>query len=239
MRPSPIALLGGAALLAAVPAVRAQGPIDGLAPEARDRYQAGLTAYEARDFQAAARDFAAAYALDPRREILFAEAQATRLSGDCPAATRLFERFLATAPPAQQVEATRLALARCQAAPPESPPIAARPAPPAAGPMVAPPAPRPPRWYHDRLALALAGAGVVAIGAGAALLASATARDAEAGAARTFDAYRARRASAETRWRWGALGVVTGSALFAAGAGRFVWVELESGQARALLGGRF
>ena len=56
----------------------------------------------------------AAYALEPRREILFAEAQATRLGGDCRAAVPLYERFLATDPPPRQVEAARIALGRCR-----------------------------------------------------------------------------------------------------------------------------
>ena len=86
-----------------------------LPPEARAHYESAMAHYAAKEYEAAISELALAYAAEPRREILFAQAQATRLAGDCPAALPLYERFLATSPPARQVEATRIAVARCAA----------------------------------------------------------------------------------------------------------------------------
>lgn len=97
---------------------------------ARRLYDAGMQSYATRDYVAAAQSFAQAYAIDPQREILFAQAQATRLGGDCPAAVPLYRRFLATDPPARQVDATRIALARCETAAAASPDAGSPAAPP-------------------------------------------------------------------------------------------------------------
>jgi hypothetical protein len=75
----------------------------------------GLGHYAARDFHRAIAEFEAAFALAPRPELLFAEAQAFRLDGDCPRALELYHRFLATHPPPLQVQATQLGLDRCAA----------------------------------------------------------------------------------------------------------------------------
>jgi len=145
-----------------------------------------MALYAAHDFRAAARELEAAYALEPRREILFAQAQATRLAGDCAAALPLYQRFLASTPPQQQIEATRIAMTRCQepavSAPAPRPPLAAAPA--VIARTMAPPVAvavrsRPP-FYRDWKGDLLVGAGLVAGGVGAALMASAAATDADA-----------------------------------------------------------
>jgi tetratricopeptide (TPR) repeat protein len=85
----------------------------GPSAEAEAGYVRGLAHYAARDFHRAIAEFEAAFALDPRPELLFAEAQAFRLDGDCPRALELYRRFLATRPPPLQVQATQLGLDRC------------------------------------------------------------------------------------------------------------------------------
>jgi hypothetical protein len=192
--------------------------------QAKARYDQAMSLYAARQYQAAIGAFQEAYALDPRREILFAQAQATRLSGDCLAALPLYQRFLDTQPPPQQVEATRIAVARCEAATVTSP-RAARADPP---PVVAAPPPSPPPWYSDRAGAALVGAGVIGVGAGVALVASARSLDEQARAARDrYDTAAGLRDRAERRWAWGVGAIVAGSALVAAGVGRYVWVGLH------------
>jgi hypothetical protein len=149
---------------------------------ARERYEEGLRLYGARDFAGAIRLFEEGFALEPRREFLFAEAQAHRLAGDCARAVPLYQRFLETTPSPIQVDATRLGLDRCDkqeaaaaaraaassAAPPRAPP------PPQAGrgqdgrePIPAAPA-RPERrpFWLDPPGLVAAGAGVAALGVG-------------------------------------------------------------------------
>jgi tetratricopeptide (TPR) repeat protein len=86
-----------------------------MTPAARALYERGLSRYADHDFEGAVRDFEAGFAVEPRREFLFAEAQAHRLRGDCARAISCYERFLATHPPAIQIEATELGLQRCRA----------------------------------------------------------------------------------------------------------------------------
>ena len=206
-------------------------------PEAKVRYDEAMALYAAHQYRAAILAFEAAYALDPRREILFGQAQATRLAGDCAAALPLYERFLATNPPPQQVAATRIAVARCAAAAStaQGPPRA--PAPPAV--VVAPAAP-PPRWYRDRSGGILIGAGLLGVAGGAALIASAHAADDDARAERNrYDAAAALRDKAERRWAWGVGALAVGSALIAAGVGRYVWLVVRPDGGGVGVGGRF
>jgi tetratricopeptide (TPR) repeat protein len=203
-------------------------------PEAKVRYDEAMGLYAAHQYRAAIAAFEAAYALDPRREILFGQAQATRLAGDCPAALPLYDRFLATGPPPQQVEATRIAVARCQSAP------AVPSRTPAPAVIATPPPPPPPRWYNDRVGGALVGAGLVGVGAGVALIASARSADDQARAVKDrYDTAVGLRDRAERRWGWGLGALITGSVLIAAGAGRYVWVGLHPRGATVSAGSRF
>jgi tetratricopeptide (TPR) repeat protein len=191
-------------------------------PEARALYDRGLARYQAKDYAAAIAAFEAGFALEPRREFLFANGQARRLSGDCRDAVPLYQRFLEMSPPAVQASATHIALARCA-----QQMAAERPAPPP--PVVVPPAPPPappPPWTHDRWGAALLGAGVVGLGVGAGFLAASFAAlppDNEP----TRASYEAARATAETRHTIAVVGLVGGGALAAAGVARYAWVRHE------------
>lgn len=242
------------------PASDAGAPPDGAgasAPErARAAYQAGMVRYAARDFAAAARLFAEAQAVDPRPETLFAQAQSTRLAGDCPAAVGLFQAFLAGNPPPRQVEATRLALARCApqaaaVAPQPTPAAQPRPRPPEspralpAPPLLPPPAlvstSKDPagRWYRDRAGGALLLGAVALAGAATVLFISAHGADADARRAPLLDGYQERREAAESRARWAAVATVSAAVLGAAAAGRYLWVARAGGASSAGVGARF
>jgi tetratricopeptide (TPR) repeat protein len=193
-------------------------------PEARAHYERGLSYYAARDFGAAVRELEAGYALDPRREFLFAEAQAYRLAGDCERALPLYRRFLDSDPPPLQVEATRLALDRCAAAAREA---AARPVqPPVKQPApVRPPAREPRHWALDPAALGTAAAGLIALGIGVAFLVSSNrARDgAEAMSGTsdgTHDGFDSLWATAERRRTFALWGFAGAAALLGTAAAR-------------------
>jgi hypothetical protein len=101
-----------------VPAAHAGGKENGASPSgatasAAAHFQRGGAHYAARAFEAAILEFQAAYDLEPRREYLFAWAQAERLSGDCVSALVLYDRFLATHPPGRQEGAAQENRALC------------------------------------------------------------------------------------------------------------------------------
>ena len=167
-----VLLLGGAVSLpaaarAAEPTAAAPdsgpGELEGpMHPAAQALYDRALKKFETHDYAAAIGDLEEGFALDPRREFLFAEAQAKRLGGDCRGAVVLYQRFLTTRPPALQIDATQIALARCAQELAKKPEVVIMTPPPAPP----PPKPAPPRWTRDPWGLALTGAGVVALGIG-------------------------------------------------------------------------
>ena len=197
-----------------------------MTPEARVHYDEGLRLYGDHDFAAAIREFEAGFALEPRREFLFGEAQAYRLAGDCARAIPLYERFLGSGPSALQVDATRLALDRCARRPA---PIAVRPAPPVVAPAKLPAAPQAerPSWWRDRWAWGAIGAGLAATGVGLGfIIASHNAADEANGPGTTRYADYARLwDTAERRQTIGGTALAAGGGLLAAGAVRFLWVR--------------
>jgi len=150
-----VLLLGGVAHAQPSPKQRA----DAAFAAAREHYAAG-------DYAAAARDFEAAYALDPDPAYLFNIAQAYRFAHDCAAAGRNYQRFLAEVPDApnrEKVIAYLTEMNSCAEQQARPPSLQAPPPPPAP-----PPAPPPvaPRADHRRAGLLLAAGGAVALGVG-------------------------------------------------------------------------
>jgi tetratricopeptide (TPR) repeat protein len=243
-----------AAIALALPArARAADAATEMNGQARDLYELGMAHYRARGFSEAVRAFESAYQLDPQREILFALAQATRMSGDCPAAVPLYERFLATHPPERQVEATRIALGRCRERAAIEAAVKTRPTdpklalnrdgpPPAAAVFRAPPPPRPrPAWYRDPATAVLAAAAAVSAGAGVGLLVAARLADREHRDAASYGQADERHAAARNRQRWAAAALVGGAA-FTIGAGaRWAWLRVSTGrrEVAVALGTRF
>jgi hypothetical protein len=201
-----------------------------MSDEVRGHWERGLAAHAARQYQAASAAFEVCYRLDPRREFLFAWAQAARLAGDCRTASSLYRRYLHADVSARQAEAARGQLAVCEAA------LAARaeatPDRPgeAGAPVVerrvesAGPAPKPvmpvevqPRapWYLDVWGDVLAGAGVAAVTAGTLMYVS-SARDASSNAP-TYGAYAGRFADARRTRVVAIVALGAGTALVTAG----------------------
>ncbi|HVR61962.1 MAG TPA: hypothetical protein VMU50_08690 [Polyangia bacterium] len=222
----------GAWLVARAAVTVAQAPPADAAPPmseaARAHYDRGLALFAAKDYRAAIAELAAGFAIEPRREFLFAEAQAQRLGGDCRGAVALYQRFLATEPPAIQVSAAQVGLARCAQQMATAPP----PAPLIPTPAPAVPAPSVDRgpWYRDAAGGVLLGAGIVAAGVGAGLVISAA--DAT-NTGVTYDDYSQKRASIERRWNIGAVALAAGAVL--AGAGVFRYQRLRAAESAAAI----
>jgi hypothetical protein len=189
-------------------------------PAAQALYDRALKGFETHDYAGAIRDLEAGYALDPRREFLFAEGQAKRLGGDCRGAVVLYQRFLATKPPPLQVDATQIALARCAQELARKPEVVVVTPPPPP-----PPKPAPVRWSHDPWGLALTGTGVVALGVGVGYLLAAEMARSDAENTTSYAAYASRWSTASTRADVALTALAVGAALTAAGVTRFVLVR--------------
>jgi hypothetical protein len=215
----PTSAVGGPAPPAApTAAADVEGP---MRPEATTLYRRGLERFAARDYAAAIADLEAGYAIDPRREFLFAEGQAKRLAGDCKGAVALYQRFLATNPTGVQANATQMALGRCAQHLAEHPEVVV-----VEPPRPPPPPPTPPiKWWRDPFGLGFAGAGVVGIGVGIGFIAASSVAQHDAENARLYDPYDQRWSTAESRWGVGVGTLALGTALTAVGVARFVVVR--------------
>ena len=198
--------------------------------DARAHYDRGLALYAEKDYPGAIAELQAGYALDPRREFLFAEAQARRLSGDCKNAVPLYQSFLASGPDEVQVNATHIALGRCAAqmasAPPPAPDPRRASSPPALALPARPPATpaTPPPWFQDLAGGALLGAGVVGIATGTiAMVGMASARD-DARGSLIYQDYARHWDTARSRERIAIIGFAAGAALTGAAIIRYVRV---------------
>src|SRR5688572_19809072 len=70
-----------------------------LLPEAQPHFERATAAYEARDYDGALVALRAAYAIDPRPDLVYAQAQAQRMAGRCADAIETYRAFLALQPP--------------------------------------------------------------------------------------------------------------------------------------------
>jgi tetratricopeptide (TPR) repeat protein len=225
-----MALLIWMALAGAAPGhAHAEDAVDTMSADARAHYDRGLALYAAKDYPAAIAALRAGYTLDPRREFLFAEAQALRLSGDCKSAVPLYQSFLTSGPDEVQVNAAHIALGRCAAQMASAPPAAPAPAPrtPAPPTLAIPPRPpaAPPPWYQDLAGGALLGAGVLAVAAGAGFsIGALTARD-DANQQASYPAYAQRWDTAHSRERIAVIAFAAGVVLTSAAVIRYVRVR--------------
>ena len=227
-------MLGGAVSLPA--AVRAAAPtaaapdsgpgeLEGpMHPAAQALYDRALKKFESHDYAAAIGDLEEGFALDPRRELLFAEAQAKRLGGDCRGAVVLYQRFLTTKPPPLQIDATQIALARCAQELAKKPEVVIMTPPPAPP----PPKPAPPRWTRDPWGLALTGTGVVALGVGLGYLLAAESARGDAENAPTYAVYASHWSTAGARLDVAIGALAIGAALTATGVARFLLVRRQA-----------
>jgi tetratricopeptide (TPR) repeat protein len=214
-----------------------------MSDEARAHYERGLALYGEKDYAGAIRELDAGYALDPRREFLFAEAQAHRLNGDCQSAVPLYKRFLDSDPDDVQVNAAHIALARCaeQMATAPAPPVRAAATSTTSPttttvPVLSPsgsPAPAGP-WYKDTLGGVLAGAGIAALAVGTGFsLAALSARDDANHNAATLPDYKSRWSTAGGRSQIADGAFAAGAALTGAAIYRYWHVRRAHGRAAA------
>jgi tetratricopeptide (TPR) repeat protein len=185
--------------------------------QARTHFDKALADYSAANYRAASVEFELAYGLDARRELLFAWAQAERLSGNCDRAVMLYKRFLEQSPTeAEAAKATRQ-IDRCGGSPTTTPSddvAVERPAPP-------PPAPAPPReversrWWVGLVA----GGGAIAV-TGGVFVVLAHSDDNAAAAATVYGDARHFADEADTRRAIGVAALATGGALVVGG---FAW----------------
>ena len=166
-------------------------------PSATQEYDRGIALYLDGNYAASVRAFSRSYAIEPRRETLFAWAQAERLQGNCPKAIELYDRYLTQDPPAAQVPIVREHLARCRSV------------------ILSP-------WYTDVPGDILVGTGAVGLVAGTWFLASSVRTRNERDAA-TTDADYLRLAKEARRERIvGLVALGAGAAAVTAGIIRFV-----------------
>jgi len=175
----------------------------------------GIEFYAEKQYELAIVEFRAGFALDPRRDFLFALAQAERLSGDCPTAVIYYKRFVQTNPSDHQREAARVNMKRCGRALESGP--SGRPAKPteaalrdAEGAKNVPPAmpvgvvanddrsSRPP-WYKDTIGSSLLVAGVVSLGIGSGFWFASNSAESAADDAGNLDDFRAHMDRASSR----------------------------------------
>jgi tetratricopeptide (TPR) repeat protein len=209
-----------AILVVSAAAARADGTSTP-APAAKPFVDAGVAAYGAADYETAAREFAAAYKIDPKPAMLYAWAQSLRLGNHCVEAIDAYRRYLATSPNEAQSAAARNGISLCERARPAEPAASStEPARSAASPAIDDPRPR--RWYADPLGGALVIGGVASIGVGVGFLVrSSQNRDAALDATYREDFVEQLDAATLQR-RIGAVGLGLGAALVTGGILRYV-----------------
>lgn len=192
----------------------------------------GLQLFRQRKYERAIAHFKRGYALQPRRELLFAMAQAERLSGDCQSALVYYQSFLSRNPPARQAAAARDSAERCRRALANGPEGRNTiPKPSAPPPSVVRASARgdvsravgPPPWYRDRAGMALLGGAAVSATLASAFLLGAGSASSSARDAGTYAEYDAQLARATTRRRWGVVTGVAALGLAAGAAYRLLW----------------
>ncbi len=199
-------------------------------------FAAAVQAWNEERWEDAAKAMARAYALDPRPEYVFAQAQALRFSGDCDAAVPRYRAFIALDPPADAVTEARGHIDACggestASPPPEpSPPPASDPTPVTSPPAIddeTRPVARP--WWRDPAGHVLGWSGVAFVGVGAGLWGEGMARRRRGEAASDEQAYRDARRGGATMVSVGIPLVSVGGALVLAAITRFAVVGRRGG----------
>ncbi|MBW2464822.1 MAG: hypothetical protein JRH11_24445, partial [Deltaproteobacteria bacterium] len=184
-------------------------------------------------------EFQLGYALDPNATFLFAWAQAERLSGDCDAAIRLYERFVKSDPPAQQVAAAEQSIELCRqtlAAPPPPEPEP-EPEPEPVAPIESEPEPAPvetDKRSPDPAGVVLMALGGVGVAVGGGLLIGASAQETAAEEAENYDDFDGAKAKAKNRRVSGGVVLGLGGALFIVGVIRYAVAGRKASRSTAL-----
>ena len=199
-------------------------------PEAKVHYERGLQLYSSRDFVAAIKELELGFNVEPRREFLFAQAQAFRLAGDCAHALPLYRRFLDSDPSPLQAEAARLGLDRCGPNRSSQAPPVAQTTPPPAPSWRSTSAPDQRDWWRDPWAALSIGTGIAALATGVGFeIASANARDdARALRPKSYPEFDRLWESAQQRRLIAVTTVAGGAALLVAGGVRLIVLHRRS-----------
>jgi tetratricopeptide (TPR) repeat protein len=186
---------------------------------ADDHLERGLQHYQDGEFELAIDEFSAGYELDPQPELLFALAQAERLSGDCASASVYYREFLDTDPPDAQRDAATMHLDACDDA------LSSTPNRDQEVLEIEVPAPelQSRRWFHDVVGDVMLGAGALSALISFRLYGQATSERDLAEAATDYSEYTTHRDRALSRRNWalGTFGI--GAGLMAGAVYRFVW----------------
>lgn len=189
---------------------------------ADDHLERGLEHYAAGDYELAIDEFVAGYEIDPQPELLFALAQAERLSGDCASARVYYGEFLDTEPTEAQRAAAQMHIDACDDAL-ESTPALEREVLELEPDPVEQVAPR--RWFHDIVGDVMLGAGILTALISVRLHGQAAdARDL-AEASGDYDEYAMYRDRALGRRNWALGTFAVGAGLVGGAIYRFVWAD--------------
>jgi hypothetical protein len=198
-----------------------------LAPEAAPEGDPAQLIREG-DYAGAAAAFGRRYEETGDPALLFGQAQALRRAGDCRAAIEVFERFVATEPPAADVAAATDAIQACREILREHEPTVEPTPAPEPTPMPTRPPPRP--WYTDRAGGVLVGLGAAIAITGAGLFGASYARLAERPSSEA--GYEDRRRVVNALWGSGLGLLAAGGALIVSGAIRWGVVAKRRAQTR-------
>ena len=209
------------------------------AMDARDEAARGEALFAEGRFDEASAAYGRAYALDPFPPFLFARARSEQEAGRCADAIDLYREFIATGPPAPDVDRANMEIGRCYPETRTADPPAPRVEPSARAPADAPPAeprtrPRPnPRWIHDPVGGGVLGAGLVVLATGLGLFFAGDAAGHKAADAATTDDFRPKIRHARALEGTGIAAMSVGSALLVAAITRFAVVARKHKRARA------
>ncbi len=204
-----------------VPEVEASAPIHAADPDPAAR---AARLFRDGEFAEAAAAFASAYERSGDPAFLFGRAQALRRAGNCGAAIDVFEAFIATSPPAADVQAARDVIEACRSILGQDAitPVADAPVAEPTAPEPEPPPPPRPAWPRDVTGGVLLGSGLALAVAGGVVYGTAAAQ--ATARIETEQAYEARQQRVRTLAATGIALMVGGGALLVGSVARYVVV---------------
>lgn len=171
------------------------------AESAADLAKKGIEAFKAAKYDEAVKDLKQSYDLEPKPEVLYALAQAERLSGDCTSAAAHYHKVIDQMPDLNVSKLVQQNLSLCEKDQPKpaEPPPAPAPAPvPAPEPKIVTKTVVREVSHTDKLALGMLAGGTLAVGAAIGLHLAASANDDASTKAFTRDDYNAFRDKASS-----------------------------------------
>jgi hypothetical protein len=202
-------------------------------PKALAHYQAGLDHFPKTEYAEAIDELKMSYALEPATDTLYALAQAERLNHNCPAAIKLYTKYMGQSISPVEQQAASSGLAKCAhesnqddddtSVTPTTPKVEPK-KPPEDKKIVETPPPPPPHgspWYTDVLGDVLVGAGIVGLAIGGIEFAASSSAADAAGAATTYGDYQSNIEDAQSKRTIAIIGLSAGSALVIGGIIRY------------------